>query len=427
MSVWLPSAPCTPPACLTDPVATVAGPCRAARYLAGLGVLLCGIVLAPLVGRCAPARRDRLTARWSRALVAAFGVRVRISGGDGARTAAGALVVANHVSWLDIPLIAAARPGRMLAKSEIGHYPVLGRVAARGGTLFVERDRLRALPATVAGMAALLRSGSTVVAFPEGSTWCGREHGRFRHAVFQAAIDASAPVQPAVVRYRLRDARPTAVPAFVGEDTLLASLRRVAAARGLVAELVLLPRIPAGAYPDRRALARAAEAAISGHGAATAATGEAWDVPSGPHAHGVQAQGIPARAPAHSVHAHGGGAPGDDGHGVRAYGDGAPGGHGHGDRSRADGAHGDGAHSDGAQGAGAHGVRGYREGADGTPGDHAQGDHSAPVLPGPAHPVASGGITCRRPLLSGVRPDSARPPEPLRSDGPKRRSIPCRI
>ncbi|MFF3766461.1 lysophospholipid acyltransferase family protein [Streptomyces sp. NPDC001922] len=280
MSVWLPSAPCTAPRCLAGPAPTVAGPRRAVRYAALLSVMMCGVLLSPVAGAFPAGLRDRLTARWSRALVAALGVRVRITGGDAERTAAGALVVANHVSWLDIPLIAAARPGRMLAKAEIAHYPVLGRLAARGGTLFVDRARLRALPGTVGEIASVLRTGRTVVAFPEGSTWCGRRHGRFRNAVFQAALDASAPVQPVAVRYRLLDRSPTAVPAFIGEDTLLTSVRRVARSRGLVAELVLLPRIPAGAYPDRRALARAAHTAV--RGVAEGLRGD-WGVPGDPH------------------------------------------------------------------------------------------------------------------------------------------------
>lgn len=189
-------------------------------------------------------------------------------------SAPGVLVVANHVSWLDILLVAAVRPGRMLAKSEVGHWPVFGRIAARGGTLFIERDRLRALPGTVARIATALRSGATVVAFPEGSTWCGRRQGRFRPAVFQAALDARVPVQPIAVRYHLRDGTPTTAAAFVGEDTLVASLRRVASARGLVAEVRLAPEIPAGEYSDRRRLAAAAQAAAAVPGREPAGPGE---------------------------------------------------------------------------------------------------------------------------------------------------------
>jgi 1-acyl-sn-glycerol-3-phosphate acyltransferase len=135
--------------------------------------------------------------------------------------------------------------------------PLVGRLAVRGGTLFIDRERIRALPGTVAEIAGALRSGATVVAFPEGSTWCGREEGRFRPAVFQAALDAGVPVRPVAIRYRLAGGEPTTAAAFVGDDTLLASLRRVVATRGLIAEVTVDQEIPVGAYADRRALARA--------------------------------------------------------------------------------------------------------------------------------------------------------------------------
>ncbi|GGI98356.1 1-acyl-sn-glycerol-3-phosphate acyltransferase [Streptomyces brasiliensis] len=222
--------------------------------LAGVAVLvLAGAVLLPLGGRI-PAG---LVGRWCRAIVRAAGVRVRITGT--AAPTGGLLLVANHISWLDIPLLAAVRPARMLAKTEIREWPVAGALAAGAGVLFIERDRLRALPDTVARIAGALRGGAAVVAFPEGSTWCGRAHGRFHRAVFQAALDAGVPVQPVRLQYRVEGGAASTAPAFVGEDTLFASLWRVATARGLVAEVQVLPAIAPGTHPDRRALARAAQ------------------------------------------------------------------------------------------------------------------------------------------------------------------------
>jgi 1-acyl-sn-glycerol-3-phosphate acyltransferase len=151
----------------------------------------------------------------------------------------------------------------MLAKREIRHWPVAGALAARGGALFIDRDRLRALPATVDRIAAVLRAGGTVAVFPEGSTWCGRAQGRFRRAVFQAALDADACVQPVRIRYRSDDGGTATAPAFVGEDALLASVWRVAVSRGLVAEVNVRPALAPDAHPDRRALARAAQRACA--------------------------------------------------------------------------------------------------------------------------------------------------------------------
>ncbi|GAB2761418.1 hypothetical protein GCM10027072_69840 [Streptomyces bullii] len=233
------------------------------RLTAVLVLLAAGIALSPLARR-PPGSRGRipswLVRRWCRWIVRAAGVRVRVTGA--AAPAGGLLLVANHVSWLDIPLLAAVRPARMLAKTEVRRWPVAGRLAARGGALFIDRDRLRALPETVARIARALRDGQAVGVFPEGSTWCGRAQGPFRRAVFQAALDAGVPVQPVRIHYRRADGAPGTAAAFVGDDTLPASLWRVVSAHGLVAEVRVHGPIPPGGHPDRRLLALAAERAV---------------------------------------------------------------------------------------------------------------------------------------------------------------------
>ncbi|MFI0187617.1 lysophospholipid acyltransferase family protein [Streptomyces sp. NPDC017082] len=260
MSGWLPTAPCTPAACAEPDRPAVAVARAALRLTAVAALVLAGIALSPVV-RGRRGARGRRSAEWVRrwclVIVRAAGVRVRVTGA--APPAGGLLLVANHVSWLDVPLLAAVRPARMVAKAEVRRWPVAGALAARGGTLFIERDRLRALPGAVARIAAALRAGAAVTAFPEGSTWCGRAQGRFRRAVFQAALDAGVPVQPVVLRYRRLDGGPGTAAAFVGEDTLLASLWRVARTRGLVAEVEIRPVLPPGVHPDRRTVARAAQ------------------------------------------------------------------------------------------------------------------------------------------------------------------------
>ncbi|MEW2401172.1 lysophospholipid acyltransferase family protein [Streptomyces sp. NPDC046862] len=253
MSVWLPSAPCSPAACVERRAPTVAVPLAVLRLTVLAVLLLGGITLLPLGGRV-PAGAVRW---WCRVMLRAAGVRLRFSGA--ATPAGGVLLVANHISWMDIPLLAAVRPARMLAKTEIRQWPVAGPLTARAGVLFIERDRLRALPDTVARIAGALRAGGAVTAFPEGSTWCGRAQGTFRRAVFQAAIDAGAPVQPVRIHYRHSDGTASTAPAFVGEDSLLTSLWRVATARDLVAEVEVRDAIPPHSRPDRRSLARAAE------------------------------------------------------------------------------------------------------------------------------------------------------------------------
>ncbi len=261
-SAWLPTAPCSPQVCVASARSLADVPRAVLRLAALLVTLLMGVGLLPVFGLVPVSRRNALIRGWSRAVVRAAGVRVRITGT--AAPTGGLLLVANHISWLDIPLLAAVRPARMLAKAEIRRWPVAGGLTACSGAFFIERDRLRALPDTVARIAGALRSGAAVVAFPEGSTWCGRAQGRFRRAVFQAALDAGVPVQPVRLHYRFDGGPASTAPAFVGEDSLLASLWRVVTARRLVAEVEVRRPIPADAHPDRRALAHAAELGPTG-------------------------------------------------------------------------------------------------------------------------------------------------------------------
>ncbi|MEV6606874.1 lysophospholipid acyltransferase family protein [Kutzneria sp. NPDC051319] len=185
-------------------------------------------------------------------LLRALGVRLT-STVDRLSADRGTLVVANHVSWLDIPALLAVEPLRLLAKREVGDWPLIGGMARRSGTIFIERDNIRSLPVTVARLAHALRSGCSVLVFPEGTTWCGREMGVFRRAAFQAALDADAPVRPVTISYS------APIAAYVGDDTLVASLARVARAGGLRVRVTAHPLVHGA---DRRELAAAARRSI---------------------------------------------------------------------------------------------------------------------------------------------------------------------
>ncbi|MFD5122319.1 lysophospholipid acyltransferase family protein [Streptomyces sp. NPDC058385] len=261
-SVWQPTAPCSIGACVRGGSTALASPRAVLRIAAVMALLLVGVVFLP-VGRRLPAAWVRL---YCRVMVRATGVRLRLSGS--APQSGGVLLVANHISWMDIPILAAVRPARMLAKKEIRQWPVAGALVAGSGAIFIDRDRLRALPGTVTQLAAVLRSGGAVGVFPEGSTWCGRAQGTYRRAAFQAALDANAPVQPVRLRYLLPDGTVSTAPAFVGDDTLAAGVWRVVSTRRIVAEVEVGALIPADSCPDRRSLARAAQPAgerVAGH------------------------------------------------------------------------------------------------------------------------------------------------------------------
>lgn len=173
----------------------------------------------------------------------------------------GTLVVANHQSWLDIVGLLAVEPASFLAKREVRAWPLIGPLADRHRTVFVDRWALRSLPGTVAELAGRLRAGDTVVVFPEATTWCSAPGGPFRRAAFQAALDAGAPVRPVTITYS-QGGRPSTVAAFVGDDTLGRSLARVVGAGDLT--LHLRAHEPLEPVGDRRELAERARLTVLG-------------------------------------------------------------------------------------------------------------------------------------------------------------------
>lgn len=243
MSPWSPASSCTAD-CL--PVSLPDDGWVRLRRLVRTGVRLAALVVVLLLGSLVasvfpllgPRWVARLQALWCGALLAAAGVRVVVTG---PRPEPGSLLVANHVSWLDVLALNRVVPMRMLAKVEVRSWPLIGAMAARTGTVFLERERLRALPGAVAVVADALRAGGCVGVFAEGTTRCGRDLGTFRPAAFQAALDADAPVVPVALSYTDTDGAPDAAAAFVGDDDLLSSLVRVAGARRTVLSVRVLP------------------------------------------------------------------------------------------------------------------------------------------------------------------------------------------
>jgi 1-acyl-sn-glycerol-3-phosphate acyltransferase len=254
-SGWRPVSPCGAGCQPPDAGAGVWAPLVLAR-LCGLAAVL----VAALAGVAVLPGGAR--ARWlcscSAAVLRCSGVRLRVEGelGDG-----GELLAVNHLSWIEVLATGTLRPVRMVAKREMADWPVIGGIARRSGALFVDRAGLRGLRATVAATADALRAGADVAVFPEGTTWCGVAAGPFRRAVFQAAIDAGAPVRPVAVVLRLPSGERATAAAFIGEQTLWDSLLRVLRLPGLDCELTLLPALPPRA--DRRELARQAGDAIA--------------------------------------------------------------------------------------------------------------------------------------------------------------------
>jgi 1-acyl-sn-glycerol-3-phosphate acyltransferase len=167
------------------------------------------------------------------------------------------LIVANHISWLDIMAVHAVHPqARFVSKAEVREWPVVRRLVDSANTLYLERERRRDALRVVHQVADALREGHTVAVFPEGTTGAGPELLPFHANLLQAAVATHAPVQAVVLRFSDSGSAFSLAPTYVGDTTLAQSLWRVACADGLRAHLTLLEPRP-GRDTDRRALAQA--------------------------------------------------------------------------------------------------------------------------------------------------------------------------
>jgi 1-acyl-sn-glycerol-3-phosphate acyltransferase len=198
------------------------------------------------------AGRQRRIQWWSAGLVRRAGLQLHASG----TVRPGAtLLVANHVSWLDIAAIHAVAPQvRFVSKAEVLAWPLLGWLIRGAGTLFIERERKRDALRVLHQVAEALKAGNTVAVFPEGTTGDGATLLPFHANLLQSAIATGTPVQCVALRYAGPAQRFSAAAQFLGETTLLQSVWRVLSAQALSVHVDLLP--PQGArHADRRALA----------------------------------------------------------------------------------------------------------------------------------------------------------------------------
>lgn len=223
----------------------------AARLAQVLFQLLIGLGAAPFLGRLPDKTRRAFLRWWARALLGALGVRLRLTG---RMVQEPALIVANHISWLDVIALLAAEPAVFICKSEVAAWPGIGWLLKRAGTIFIHRGSIRDVWRVNLALRARFAARQSVAAFPEGTTTLGDELLAFRPALFQPAVERGLPIQPVALAY----SSPAA--AYVGEMSFVASLVAICGARGLQARMSVLPPLPGGL--TRRQAAEAAHGAI---------------------------------------------------------------------------------------------------------------------------------------------------------------------
>lgn len=200
-----------------------------------LGHILSGLWIAAVrLPRLQPSQQSAQVQAWALALLGHAGITLEIRGRP--PITGPVLLVSNHISWLDIPVMHAARHCRFVSKSDVQDWPLIGTLATAAGTLYIERSSRRDALRMVHLMRDALHANEVLAVFPEGTTGDGRDLLAFHANLLQAAVSANAPVQPVGLRFADRASGETSyAPSYIGDETLVGSIWRTLCAPSIVA------------------------------------------------------------------------------------------------------------------------------------------------------------------------------------------------
>jgi 1-acyl-sn-glycerol-3-phosphate acyltransferase len=191
-----------------------------------------------------------------RGILAVMGIRTRVEGTPPTH----GLVVANHLSYLDILILSAAMPCFFVAKEEIGHWPFFGKAARLGGTIFIDRSSLASANSVAEQMTRRFKLSMPVLLFPEGTSTDGAHVLRFHSRLIDPATTAGAPITAAAIRYIIKDGTPEEKLCWFGDTLFLTHLLTTLNTPGFSARVHFgQPRV----YPDRRTAADATHAEVT--------------------------------------------------------------------------------------------------------------------------------------------------------------------
>ncbi|MEO5658349.1 MAG: lysophospholipid acyltransferase family protein [Polaromonas sp.] len=233
------------------------------RLLRIFGHILAGVWIAAVrLPRLQPSQQSAQVQAWALAFLGHAGITLEIRGQP--PLTGPVLLVANHISWLDIPVMHAARHCRFVSKSDVQDWPLIGTLAKGAGTLYIERSSRRDAMRIVHLMRDALKAGEVLAVFPEGTTGDGRLLLAFHANLLQAAVSAEAPAQAVGLRFVDQASGQTShAPSYTGDDSLLGSIWRTLCAPPLVA--VVHYGQPEGSEGrDRRAWSQHLRSAVDG-------------------------------------------------------------------------------------------------------------------------------------------------------------------
>ena len=204
-----------------------------------------------------PARRRLALQRWSAKLVRHLAVRLTVHGEPPCHGPAPFMLVSNHVSWLDIFAINSAVPLRYVAKAEVRHWPLVGWLCVKVGTLFIERERQRDLARVDVLVLEALRGNAGMGVFLEGTTTDGNEVLPFHSSLLRPAQQANVQVYPVAIQYRRRDGSICTEAAYDGDKSALDTLRLILTQHEIHVDVHFLPPMAASGI-NRKTLAKQA-------------------------------------------------------------------------------------------------------------------------------------------------------------------------
>lgn len=242
---------------------TVSLPRQVVRVLVGFTILVIGLAIVGIIFPVLKYRSRMWAVRcWSRLFNRSIGLRITHHGAPPPLGAA--LIVANHISWIDIFVIDTWHPCRFIAKSEINHWPVIGWLCRHTGTLFISRQNRHDTGRIRHQMVHGLSRGHSLGVFPEGTTTDGSAMLPFNPSLLQAALDTKAPVYSVNLRYLDAQRQHSIATAYIGEMSLVQSIAQIVQARGLTVEVTINEPI-VDWEGDRRQLSDHCHAAIQKH------------------------------------------------------------------------------------------------------------------------------------------------------------------
>lgn len=208
--------------------------------------------------------KEKLVRQWSYKLLKLLDIQLIVAG-EVPLKFNNTLLVANHISWLDILIIFTVTKPRFVAKKQIASWPFIGSLVKLGNTIFIERENKRSITQVNVKMSDALQQGSCIAIFPEGKTTLGSSVEAFKSSLFDSILRSKGEVLPIALQYLDCSSSITTQPSFAGNITLMQSIWNILSCYKLTVKVSFEQPLQANQFLDRSSLALAAQKEVIKH------------------------------------------------------------------------------------------------------------------------------------------------------------------